>query len=189
MTISQGGNVGIGLTNPAGLLDVNSKFVVGASSITGTLVNAANGLISFDSNRDIPHLRPKAASANLRHSHDSLSSAVSTSTYELLKTMTFTYGIRGTLRIAFRLVGSGGGTSYARVYKNGSPIGTVQTQNGSTSSTKTEDINVGSLSSGGTLEVWGSSDEFGGQTTAVQEFRIYYDNAADTVLVGGVTTS
>lgn len=147
-----------------------------------------SGIVGFDSNSDIPHLRMKAASANLRHSHNA-TAFTPNAAYTKLKTYTFAYGITGALRIAFDLQTSNAAlTAYGRVYKNGVAVGTEQTHTGDLLfTTVTEDITV-TLNAGDTLELWAHLDG-SADIASVRNFRLSYDNAADTVLVAGVSTS
>lgn len=161
---------------------VNSYAVyqtVGGSN----LVNAF-----LDGSGDIPHMRPKAASATLRHSHDAETNGLET-VYTKRKTMTFANGISGTLRVSFDMHATNPAfIVYARVYKNGVAIGTEQSDVTGGYVTKTEDINVGVLAPNDTLELWAyTTDAANG--CWLRNFRASYDNAADTVLVAGVTTS
>ena len=85
---------------------------------------------------------PKDVSDNLRKSHDAEAHhGINDASYHLLKTMTFTYGIKGNLRIKFDRKANGAYAVYGRVYKNGVALGTAD---GGTdqyqSSTQTQDL-------------------------------------------------
>ncbi len=144
----------------------------------------------LDTNGDIPHMRPKVASANLRHSHDA-EVIESTGAWVNKKTITFKNGISGTLRVAFDLKRVTVGAPvliYGQVRKNGANIGALQSDNTGAYVTKTEDIAMGVLAPGDTIELWLMGDLLNSNAYA-QNFRISYDNAADTVLVAGVSNS
>jgi hypothetical protein len=128
----------------------------------------------------------KEASDNLRHSHDAESGTFSTGTYVKQKTMTFANGIQGTLRVKFALWSNSGiQEAFGAVYKNGALIGTPQHHSDSgTYNTYSEDIDVGVIAAGETLELWGKVET--ANDGKVKEFRAYYNN---TPLVAGVTNS
>jgi hypothetical protein len=151
-------------------------------------ITGAYQLLSLmDINGDIPHMRPKAASANLRHGIAGQVSSTSV-TYEKKRTVTFANGISGTLRIEFylRVTVNDGTWAYGRIYKNGVALGTEQSTQSDVDVLMTEDINVGVLAPGDTLELWIHTSNAADAALA-QLLKIYYDNAADTVLVAGVT--
>lgn len=163
-----------------------------AANLYKMSLNVSSALLTvptLDGNGDIPHMRPKAASANLRHSNDAVINSYA-SVYMKHKTDTFANGISGTLRISFSMsTGNAGMTAYARVYKNGVAIGTEQTTTTAFpgGESKSEDINVGVLAPGDTIELWAHGD--GSYQVYVSNFRISYDNAADTVPVAGFTAT
>lgn len=184
-------------SNVIGIYERTSNEVVMRFKRTGTyaynqIVERGNAdvlMAALDTNGDIPHMRPKAASANLRHSNDATINSYA-SVYTKHKTDTFANGISGTLRISFSLSTENAGmTAYGRVYKNGVAIGTEQSTVTvfPSGETKTEDINVGVLAPGDTIELWAHGD--GSYRVYVSNFRISYDNAADTVPVAGFTAS
>lgn len=147
----------------------------------------------LDANGDIPHMRPKAASANLRHSNDAVIDSYA-SVYMKHKTDTFANGISGTLRVSFSLsTGDAGMTAYAMVRKTSSgvtsDIGVEQTTVTvfPSGETKTQDINVGVLAPGDTIELWAHGN--GSFRVYVSNFRISYDNAADAIPVAGFTAT
>lgn len=147
-------------------------------------------ILELDANGDIPHMRPKVASANLRHSHNAEIGATET-IYTKYKTFTFTNGISGILRIAVDISSDPTNTAYAKVRKTvsgvTSDIGAEQSDSSTVYVTKTQDIDVGVLTPGDTIEMW--VHRTGGASMGMKNFRIYYDNAPDTVMVAGVTTS
>jgi len=161
---------------------------IGKQIQTESMKNVASGIAGLDTNRDIPHIRPKAASANLRHSHDAEDTS-SSITFSKRKTYTFAYGISGTLRVSFDIKNIGSlATVHGRIYKNGVAIGTDQTTTDGNYTTKTEDINFGVLSAGDTIELYARNED-SVETVFVRNFRISYDNATDVILVDGVTNS
>lgn len=175
------------------MADIDPGILNVASGIVG--LTAANKIASslilkdavVDTNGDIPHMRPKAASANLRHSHDAQLNEPPLAVYTKIKTITFANGISGTLRIAFDLQSSNGADfCYGKIYKNGVAVGAEQSTNNAVFQTKSQDINIGALAAGGTIELWAKTDV---DDCAYRNFRISYDNAADTILVAGVTNS
>ena len=125
----------------------------------------------------------KAASDNLRHSHDAVGADFTTSSYVKIKTYTFTDGFKGIIRTKFALwSNSGVNDAYGAIYKNGTLIGTPQHHSDSgTYNTYSEDIDFGSLAAGDTIELWGKVVTV--NTGRVKEFRLYYDNDPEVVNV------
>jgi hypothetical protein len=123
-------------------------------------------------------LSPKIASANLRNSYDGVLTEPSTgATYVKQRTMTFTHGIKGTLRCALEMLSVGGTyTVYAALYKNGVLVGTIGANTTSSSYVpRTEDLDVGSVLAGETLELWVKA-EHGSASITTKEWRLSYDN-------------
>jgi len=119
------------------------------------------------------YLLRKIPSDNLRNSHDAEVSTTNT-TYTKVKTITFTYGISGTIRVKFDMY-SNNIAGYGKVYKNGSPIGSEHTlSSNSTWESFSEDIDIGDISAGGTLELWIKNTS--GVEVKARNFRLYYDN-------------
>lgn len=84
--------------------------------------------------------------------------AASTSNYAPSTSYTKMFSIQvarsGTLTVYFEIGGGvAGGTTYGRIYKNGSAVGTERSVSGTGSGSWSEDI--GSLSAGDTIELWG----------------------------------
>jgi hypothetical protein len=116
----------------------------------------------------------KSVSDNLRNSHDAeVDTSTTGASYVKVKTMTFTDGIKGTLRVKFALKKAGGYTGYGRVYKNGVAIGAAKTGTDAWE-TESEDIDVGTIAPGETLELWGKA-EHANAHVYLKEFRTYYD--------------
>jgi len=119
---------------------------------------------------------PKKVSDNLRNSHDAIVSDQTGATYVKQKTITFTYGIKGTLRVKFqRKCNNASYIVYGAVYKNGVLIGTPCGGTQTTYQDCDEDIDVGTIAAGETLELWGRA-EHASALVYLQNFRIYYDN-------------
>jgi hypothetical protein len=117
---------------------------------------------------------PKKVSDNLRNSHDAEITDQTGATYVKQKTITFTHGIKGTLRVKFSIKRAAGFTAYGKVYKNGVALGAEQTATDDYA-TKNEDIDVGTIAAGETLELWGKA-EHASALVYLKEFRCYYDN-------------
>jgi hypothetical protein len=120
---------------------------------------------------------PKKVSDNLRNSHDDPVSDQTGATYVKQKTITFTYGIKGTLRIKYDIkTNNASYTVYGAVYKNGVLLGTPSGAHTNTVyETESEDIDVGTIAAGETLELWGKA-EHGSALGSWEHFRCYYDN-------------
>jgi len=111
------------------------------------------------------------ASDTLWHSHDAQGQAPYQS-WTKIKTMTFTTGISGVLRVKFDLQSDGGlGNPHAKLYKNGVAVGTDQSMSGQGWVTKSEDLTI-TLADNDTLELWGYVNS--GYNCLVQNFRVYY---------------
>jgi hypothetical protein len=120
---------------------------------------------------------PKKVSDNLRNSHDAEITDQTGATYAKQKTITFTHGVKGTLRIKYDIhTNNGSYTVYGAVYKNGVLLGTPSAAHTNTSyETESEDIDVGSIAAGETLELWGKA-EHASALGSWEHFRCYYDN-------------
>ena len=164
-------------------LIVDSDLDMGAHNITlgaGQLVDGrdvGNNLVlntpgDFDAR---PEMFNKVVSENLRHSDD-VGDTDTNDTYEIKETITFTYGIKGTLRIKFDLRRSTGVTAYGKIQANDIDVGAVQSEAGAVLTTKSQDIAI-DIAPGQTITLLTKCD---GGTNAHQweHFRIYYDNAA-----------
>lgn len=138
--------------------------------------------ISLEKNIDTfkPENTPKVVSDVLRNSHDAESANVTSTSYVKMKTITITRGIKGTLRFKVGLwISSSSYTVYGKVYKNGVAVG-VEKSWGTIgwSSTLVDDVNVGEVKAGETLEMWIKVSAGIGK---VRNFRINYDDAAAVV--------
>lgn len=114
-------------------------------------------------------------SDTVRYSDDTAENEFDIDEYTLVKSIEITAGITGEERFTFDMQTSYSGyTSYARIYKNGSPLGTEQSTTSETYVEKSEDITE-NFSAGDTVELWVNTN--GGEThgTYVQNFRIKYD--------------
>ena len=161
---------------------------------TEGMKDVADGIAGLDANAVIAHERirvgsfraehrRKVISNDLRHSHDSEDSILSGS-WAKYKTITMTNGISGTLRIKHSSYSENGlvGATHSRVYKNGSPLGADNENSNSMAYQEfSEDLNVGDLQPGDTLELW-AKDMLYPDSRSVKEFRLYYVNEASTVV-------
>jgi len=150
-------------------------------TLTGTLKTAGLNGIGLQ----IPHLVNKAASANLRNSHDAEATSAATA-YTKVKTITLTNGLVGQQRFLFDIKTAGGGaTAYGKIYRNGVALGTEQTDVTGGYVTKSQDITQ-TWNPGDTVELWIYTSN-AGQIVSVQNFRIAYDDAP-TVAVAGANS-
>jgi hypothetical protein len=126
----------------------------------------------------------KKVSDVLKNSHDVEVDTASTGvSYVKVKTMTFTYGIKGNLRVKFDWKSNNGSyTVYGRIYKNGVALGTADGGVNTTYQTFSEDIDVGTIAAGETLELWGKA-EHASAHVLLQHFRCYYDDTGDAATV------
>lgn len=159
-----------------GAYDIKSDSV--KESTVGAGVDIDGVAFKDDKVRSIDSLDgsviPKKVSDNLRNSHDAEITDQTGATYVKQKTITFTHGIKGTLRVKFGIKRAAGFTAYGKVYKNGVALGAEQTATDAYV-TKSEDIDVGSIAAGETLELWGKAEHASG-LVYLKEFRCYYDN-------------
>lgn len=126
----------------------------------------------------------KAVSDNLRHSHDAETTTTDHVAYVKVKTITFTRGIKGILRVKFHLgTNNASYLAYGRIYKNGVALGTAQsTLTVYTPSPElfSEDLDVGTIAVGETLELWAKATD--GYESRTSNFRVYYDNDAGAIV-------
>ncbi|MDO8673192.1 MAG: hypothetical protein Q7O66_17440 [Dehalococcoidia bacterium] len=150
---------------------------------TGLVIQFGNSIAA--AGLQLPHVVNKAASANVRNSHDAEATTVATS-YTKLKTITITNGLVGAARFLFDLKTAGGGaTATARIYRNGVALGTEQTDVTGGYVTKSEDLTQ-TWNPGDTAEIYAKTSD-GAQAAYVQNFRIAYDDSA-TVQVASVNS-
>lgn len=112
-----------------------------------------------------------------RYSDDSEDSEYDIDAYTLLKSIEITADIVGEQRFTFDMNTSYSGyTGYARIYKNGSPLGTEQSTVTETPSfeAKTEDITT-NWSAGDTLELWVNTNGYEMHGVSCKNFRMKYD--------------
>lgn len=125
---------------------------------------------------------PKEVSDNLRNSHDAeVDTSTTGAAYAKIKTMTFTNGIKGNLRVKFDLKDNASYVGYGRVYKNGVALGAIKTGTDNYV-TESEDIDVGTIAAGETLELWGKA-EHASAHVFVKNFRCYYDSIGGAAVV------
>jgi len=125
-----------------------------------------------------PWVMAKVASDNVRNSHNAEVSEANIGTgYVKVKTVTFTNGIKGTLRVTWEMKVGGTTPGYGRLYKNGVALGTPQANSDGayTGTPETEDVDVGTVAAGETLELWVAGSD---ATTDVwaKNFRLSYDD-------------
>jgi hypothetical protein len=118
--------------------------------------------------------------------HENIASVTSAS-YTKRSTITFTNGIKGTLRVKVDIYTSVGGTASAIFTKNGatpngSNMGVVQEEVQTSWQTHSQDIAF-DFNAGDTIDLWLKNTA--GPTTYARDFRIYYDNACEVASTGG----
>jgi len=117
----------------------------------------------------------KEPSDTLRYSDDAQVTSYA-ATYEKKKTITLDKGVKGRLRVKFDLRRfEAGGVPIGRVYKNGVPMGAEQYGDGAWA-TFVEDIDVGFMLPGETLELW--LKQGGGCDSTARNFRVHYDDTS-----------
>jgi hypothetical protein len=174
---------------------VNLAFSGAGSPIFKIIGKTGNKILVADSAGikgdalEIPHLTKKAASANIRNSHDAEASCA-LGGYTKVKTIVITNGLVGQVRVLFDLkiaVTTGSPTAYGRVYKNGVALGTEQTNATTDYVTKSEDI----------TQTWNPGDlcqlylHYGGAGTGTawcQNFRLAYDDSPTVTVSSSNTT-
>lgn len=127
----------------------------------------------------------KAASANLRNSHNADAQHTGDTVYTKVKTITLSEGIKGTITVKFKIYRVGTGlTAYGKIYKNGVAIGTERESINEDNPGEefTENINFGTMEVGETIELWIRTNQ-AAQTCGGHDFRLYYDNIAIPVTV------
>lgn len=176
-------SIGTALT---GSTDNTLCTVTGANAIQGEANLTFNGSVLgitggidisgvlYGDGLSLPHIIEKTASANVRNSHDAEANS-SSSSYVKIKTITLPYGLLGQVRITFDIACGDSQTVYGRVYRNEVALGTEQSTTSLTYVTKTEDITQ-TWNPGDTCELWIKAS--GGDTCAVRNFRLSYDNSA-----------
>jgi hypothetical protein len=174
---------------------VNLAFSEAGSPIFKIIGKTGNKILIADSSGikgdalEIPHLTKKAASANIRNSHDAEASCA-LGGYTKVKTIVITNGLVGQTRVLFDLkiaVTTGSPTAYGRVYRNGVELGTEQTNATTNYVTKSEDI----------TRTWNPGDlcqlylHYGGAGTGTawcQNFRLAYDDSPTVTVSSSNTT-
>ncbi len=142
---------------------ISNAIVLGDGALVGTSLQ-------------LPHVIKKAASANIRNSHDAEATHTGDSAYTLVKTITLSSGLVGAARFLFDLKTSNGlNTANGQIYRNGVALGTEQSDVTGGYVTKSEDITQ-DWNPGDTVELWVKIDD-AGQMVSVQNFRIAYDDA------------
>jgi len=155
----------------ASYCDADGGYRVGGTEVisSGRAISTTDLTIQKYGTLTLTH----TASDNLKHSHDD-TAQTNSSTYVKLKTITFPDGLAGNYRVKFDLRRTEDGIGYARIYKNGTPLGTEQSVENSSYETRSEDFTT-DLEPGDTLELWGKLIDATGGYLQVRYFRVYYD--------------
>jgi hypothetical protein len=126
----------------------------------------------------MPHLVRKAASSNVRHTHDAEASTQSDG-YVLLKTVTLTHGIRGTVRVTYDLKLTGATSAKAAIGFYGAPVVLIEDEVTVPNNWNGFSHDVSATFKGGdTIELWAcTTDPTESDTSAVKNFRISYDDS------------
>lgn len=137
-----------------------------------------------------PSAIPKKVSDNLRHSHDAEvhDERADGSTWLLIKTFTLTTGIKGTLRFKAQGKVESAPCTVCKMHwgKNGAQdLGADFVPNNTSYQADSQDIAVGTIVAGETIEVYTKSNNW--QGIFIKECRLYYDDD-DTGAVGCTTS-
>lgn len=154
LVMATGGSIRQGQT----AYDTGTGWWLGDSSGAKLSIgNSAGSKLTWDGttltvNGNIVDARPYAAGSNPI-------AACSSTLYPSSGTMTKMFSIQvarsGTLTVGFGIGGGvAGGTTNGRIYRNGSAVGTSRSVSGTGSNSWDE--NIGSISAGDTIELWGS---------------------------------
>jgi hypothetical protein len=139
---------------------------------------------------------PKVASANIRNSHNTeVSISTDPNGMHKCKTITFTDGLKGAVRVYNVVKTINGGASaadiWSKVYKNGVAFGTQrfnQTPAGQTQTySHNEDLTV-DMKPGETLELWANAPAVTGSASYQEEFYVCYDNGDITTAISSNTS-
>lgn len=174
----------VGVTMPVNLTPYVDKATYD-SDLDGKFDEAIFKLGLFP--RTLAHKVRKIASNDLRHSIDAIVTNSSGSTaWRKDKTLVFTNGIKGTLRIAFEMIGQSGSDCGKVTDKDGNLLGVAKDgTNCAVYQTHSQDVAV-DFEAGGELQLHSSDN---GCTTGLKNFRVYYINDAtatpDAVAVTG----
>lgn len=174
------GSYGAGTVDMSAVV-VDSDLNMGNYSInTGPNGISIDGLLIKDKQIHQPDMlmpqnKDKVASDNLRHSVDA-QIVVTSATYIQVtnKTLTFTHGIKGVLRVKCTIDPAGGKTGYYKLLKDGagSPLATEQSVL-TDPLTGSDDLTVDWVA-GTTLNVFAKQTPDGNMN--VTNFRVYYDD-------------
>lgn len=154
----------------------------------GNAIYFGNSVISGPG-MQLVHTINKAASANVRNSHDAETTHTGDTVYTKAKTITLPNGLIGAARFLFNLKTSDAGTptiAYGRIYRNGVALGTEQTDITGGYVTKSEDLTQ-TWNPGDTCELWVKIAD-GTDTVYVQNFRIAYDDSASITVASSNST-
>ena len=148
--------VGVGVSTPPVLSEViiDTDLLMGAYDITvgGEAISVTLGLAGIDA-----YLRGKVVSDNVRHVKASIGTH-SSATYTKKATITFTNGIKGTIRISWSMHTAAGGDARAiltqnGVTPNGSNLGVEQQTSETSWQAKSQDIAV-DIPAGESIDLW-----------------------------------
>jgi len=172
-------------------LEIDADLVMGAHNITlgvGQTVDSkdVSGLIADTVGSIEGDNMVKVVSDNLRHSDDAIASVLGT-TYTKRGTITFTNGIKGTLRIKVDIYTSAAGGARAIMTQdgatpNGSNIGVEQSEADTAFHTHSQDIAV-DIPVGESIDLW-LKNSVAGKTTYARNWRFYYDNEIAAAVTG-----
>lgn len=186
---------------PQGLGDIDLKIDEGIANhaaltathgVTGDILGTedkdiADGIPSLTANSELsPHNIKKGVSDTLRNSHDTQRTTPD-NWYNKQLIMAFPNGFIGNARVKIDCkTNNATYPCYARVYKNGSPLGTEIVEPSTSFITHSEDLAL-DQSPADTLEVWLKSGG-SGVSVFVTNFRLYYDdNPVVAVIVDNST--
>ena len=168
---------------------IDTDLIMGAHNITLGVNRTVDGKDVGRAGFVLSETIKKLVSDDLRHSIDAIVTETTTS-YVKKKTLTFTNGIYGVLRIKFSIYSSGAQTTTAILTRNGvvpgggSDIGVVQTQAGNTPTVKSQDLTLDILA-GETIDLWLHTQYDPGEDAFAKELRVYYTEEGVGVAVTG----
>ena len=164
-------------------LTIDADLVMGAHDITlgGEAISDALGLAGIDA-----YQRGKVVSDIVRHVKASIGTHNS-ATYTKIVTITFTNGIKGTVRISWSMYTAAGGDARAILTQNGAtPNGSnlgVEQQTSETSwQAKSQDIAV-DIPAGESIDLW-SRNAVAGRDVCMKDLAFKYDNDVSVVVTG-----
>ena len=163
--------------------------------VAGTGINIDGLLIKDDKIQEVNGIAgnvwAKKASANVRNSHDAEihDERVDGSTWLLQKTFTLSWGIRGTLRVTLRAKGENASANNKVIWAKNSKaddLGVEFVPANVNWQTDSQDVNVGTMDAGETIEIYTQTDDWMG--IFVDQCRISYDEDLDVIVSDMVNT-